>query len=49
MCANGTPYHKIVPREEGKLPTINLEGLLTTVVIDVCGYRTVETFDVPGA
>ena len=34
MCANGAPHRKFVPREEANLPTITLEGILVTMVID---------------
>ena len=49
MCANGAPHCKFLPREEEKSPTITLELLLTTTVIDVYEDRKVATFEVPGA
>ena len=48
-CANGAPHRKFVPREEAKSPTISLEGLIATMIIDAWEERDVATFDVPGA
>ena len=49
VCDNGAPYRKFVPREEAKSLTINLEGFLASMVIDVYEDRKVATFDIPGA
>ena len=49
MCSNGSPHRKFVPRKESKFPTITLEGLLSTIVIDAHEDSKVATFDVPGA
>ena len=48
MCANRAQYHKFVPREESKSPTITMYGLLDTMVIDAHKGGKVATFDVPG-
>ena len=34
MCANGAPHRKFVPREEARSPTISLEALIATMMID---------------
>ena len=44
MCDNGSHHRKFVPREEAKSPTINLEGIMETIVIDACEERKVATF-----
>ena len=49
MCDNGAPRRKFLPREKAKSPTINLEGILATMVIDAYKYMKVETFNIPGA
>ena len=49
IFTNGAPHCKFVPREEAKSPTITLEGLLSTIVIDSYEDRKVETFIVPGS
>ena len=38
-----------MPREEAKSPTLSLEALIITSVIDAWEKRDVATFDVPGA
>ena len=48
-CANGAPHKKIVPREEAKSPTLSLEVLIITSVINAWEKRDVATFNVPGA
>ena len=49
MCDNGAPNHKSVTRKEEKSPAINMQGLLSTMVIDAYEDRKVATFDLPGA
>ena len=49
MCANGEPQRKFVMREESKFPTITLEGILSTMVIDEYYDRKVATFELPRA
>ena len=49
MCANGAPHRKFVPREEARSPTISLEALIATMMIDAFKGQRVATFDVPGA
>ena len=48
MCANGSPHHKFLPREESKSPAVTMEGLLAIMVTDAYEDRKVATFDVPG-
>ncbi len=48
-CADGRPHRTIIPREEAKSPTLSLEALIATLVIDAKEDRDVATFDVPGA
>ena len=49
MCANGEPQRNFVMREELKFPTITLEGILSTMVIDEYYDRKVATFELPRA
>ena len=49
MFANGEPHCKFIPRKEAKSPTINMEIILATTVIDAYEDRKVNNFDVPGA
>jgi hypothetical protein len=49
-CANGSKQRKYLKEEETiASPTVALESLLTSLVIDVFEGRDVGTFDVPGA
>ena len=47
--ADGRPTRKYIPREEATSPTIALESLFATLIIDAQEGRAVQTFDVPGA
>ena len=49
MCANGAPHRKFVPREEARSPTLSLEALVASLMIDAYEDRKVAVFDVPGA
>ena len=49
MCANGAPYREFVIREEAKSPTISLEALTATMMIDAYDGRKITVFDVSGA
>ena len=49
MCDNGAPSCQFVPRKEVKSPTITIEGLLVTMMIDAYADIKVEIFDPPGA
>ena len=49
MCANGAPHRKFVPREEARSPTISLDALVASMMIDSYERRKVAVFDIPGA
>ena len=49
MCANGAHHCRFVSMEEANLPTITMEEIRATMVIDAYEYRNVATFDIPGA
>jgi len=46
--ADGSSHRKIVPREEASSPTVSLEALMATLMIDAHENRDVAMFDVPG-
>ena len=48
-CADGRPQRAYVPREEASSPTIYLESLMASLLIDAHEERDVAIFDVPGA
>ena len=48
-CADGRPQRAYVPREEATSPTVSMEALMATLVIDAKEQRDVAIFDVPGA
>jgi hypothetical protein len=48
-CANGRSQRNYITKEESSSPTISLELLFTTLVIDAHEKRAVQTFDIPGA
>ena len=48
-CADGRPQRAYTPREEASSPTIALESLMATLLIDTHEERDVAIFDVPGA
>ena len=43
MCANGAPHRKFVPREDARSPTVTLEALVASLLIDVKKGRYVNT------
>ena len=47
--ADGRPTRKYIPREEAASPTIALESLFASLLIDAHEDRAVQIFDVPGA
>ena len=49
MCVNGAPYRNYVAREEAKSPTVSMETLFATMLIDGHENRRMYNFDVPGA
>ena len=49
LCANGSPHRRFVPREEARSPTISLEALMVSLMIDAYENRKVSIVDVPGA
>jgi hypothetical protein len=48
-CADGRPQRNYIPREEATSPTVSMEGLMASLVIDAHERRAVAIFDVPGA
>ena len=48
-CADGRPQRAYVPREEATSPTVSIEALMATLVIDTKEKHNVAIFDVPGA
>ena len=49
MCAYGSLQHTYIPKEEATSPTITLEALFSSLLINAYEGRVVHTFDVPGA
>ena len=47
-CADGRPQRAYTPREELSSPTIALESLMATLLLDAHEERDVAIFDVPG-
>ena len=48
-CADGRPQRKFVSKEESASPTVSLEGLMLSLMIDAKEGRDVATADVAGA
>ena len=48
-CADGSTQMGYIPRENASTPTISLEALMETLVIDAYEGQYVAIFDVPGA
>lgn len=49
-CANGSRQCKFLKKDESvALPTVSVEGLLATPIIDAYEQRCVGSFDIPGA
>ena len=49
MCVDGSRQCNYIPRKEATSPTISLEALFASLLIDVNERRVVQTFDVLGA
>ena len=49
-CANGSKQNMYLKENESiASPTVSLEGLITTLIVDAYEQRDVGSFDVPGA
>ena len=48
-CADGSVQRGYISKEESSSPTISLQALFATWIIDSIEGRKVQTFDVPGA
>jgi len=48
-CADGRKQRKWINKEDTASPTVSLEALITSLLIDAFEERDVATFDVPGA
>jgi hypothetical protein len=48
-CADGSKQKSYIPREEATSPTVSMEALTASLVIDAHEKRAVSIFDVPGA
>ena len=46
-CANGSTQRLYINKEEAASPTVSMEALLTTAVIDATQNRDVITLDIP--
>ena len=49
MCANGSTQRAYISREEVTSPTVSLEAIITTGVIDAKQRRDVMTLNIPNA
>ena len=48
-CADGRPQRVYIPRAETASPTVSLEALFITCMVDAYEERYVATVDIPGA
>jgi hypothetical protein len=48
-CADGRKERAYTNKEDASSPTVAIEALLLSCVIDVCQKRYVTTVDIPGA
>ncbi len=48
-CANSNPQREHIPKEEAAAPTVALESVFLTSMIDAKENREVVTIDIPGA
>ena len=48
-CADGRPQRAYIPQEDARAPTVSMEALFMTAVIDAIENRTVAVVDIPGA
>jgi hypothetical protein len=49
MCANGSTQQVYISREEATSPTVSLEAIIATGVIDAKQRRDVMTLNIPNA
>ena len=47
-CADGRPQRAYIPREDARAPTVSMEAVFMTAVIDAMENRTVAVVDIPG-
>ena len=48
-CADDRPQRAYIPREEASLPTMHLESLMASLLIDTHEEQDVAIFDIPGS
>ena len=48
-CADGRPQRAYIPQEDARAPTVSMEAVFMTAVIDTMENRTVAVVDIPGA
>ena len=48
-CADGRPQWAYIPQEDARAPTVSIEAVFMTAVIDAMENRTVAVVDIPGA
>ena len=48
-CADGRPQWAYIPQEDARAPTVSMEAVFMTAVIDAMENRTVAVVDIPGA
>ena len=48
-CADGRPQQKCIPKEDAASPTVSLEGVLLTAVVDAEEGRDIAVVDIPNA
>ena len=48
-CADGRPQQAYIPQEDARAPTVSMEAVFMTAVIDAMENRTVAVVDIPGA
>ena len=48
-CADGRPQRKYIPKEDAASPTVSLEGVLLTAVVDDEEGRDIAVVDIPNA
>ena len=48
-CADGRPQRAYIPQEDARAPTVSMEAVFMTAVIDAMENRTVAVVDIPGA
>jgi hypothetical protein len=48
-CADGRPQWAYIPRKEARSPTVSIQAVVLTSIIDAFEGRDVATVDIPGA